>query len=117
MLVLRRLWLVLVGACSAAALTHTVLDWVLGLEGGWVDVVVLLAASLGAVLSIPDARRLEWSSAQEQRDLLLGWATALGAIASLACLLLAMPWGAIAAFVVLGVTAGVIERASSPPDR
>jgi len=40
MLAMRRLWTVLAGASFGAILARTFLDWLLGLEGTWVDVAI-----------------------------------------------------------------------------
>jgi len=59
MLAMRRLWTVLAGASFGAILARTILDWLLGLEGTWVDVAIPVAAALGGYLSIGEARRIK----------------------------------------------------------
>jgi len=73
MLAMRRLWTVLAGASFGAILARTILDWLLGLEGTWVDVAIPVAAALGGYLSIGEARRIKPMDPSERRDTILGW--------------------------------------------
>jgi hypothetical protein len=115
MLALRKLWTVIVGAWVAAFLAGGLLDWILGLQGTWVAVAVLLAGVLGGFLSIGEARRVEPMDPAERRDTILGWGTIVGVVAALACLYLPMPWAIVAALGVLAVTLIALRQVPPPP--
>lgn len=101
---------VLAGALAAATIVRAVLDWILGLEGPGVGVAVIVAAVLGGVASLGDARALRPLSDAERRDALLCWGALTGGVAALACLLLPLPWGPLAAATVVGVTVLGLRR-------
>jgi NhaP-type Na+/H+ or K+/H+ antiporter len=110
MLALRKVWTVLVGAWAGAVLARISLDWLLGLDGRWVDVAILLAAVLGGALSVREARQVEPMDRAERRDTILGWGGVIGAVAAAACLFLPLPWGPLAALTVVALTASALAR-------
>lgn len=115
MLALRKIWTVLVGAWVGAFLARAVLDWVLGLDGPWVGIGVIVAALIGGALSITEAREVQPMPAGERRDTILGWGALVGGVAAVACLFIPMPWGAVAAAAVVVVTVVSLHRVPAPP--
>jgi hypothetical protein len=103
-LAVRRLWTVLVGAWSAAILARALLDWVLGLEGAGVAAGILAATALGGAASLGTARQLQPMDPSERRDTILGWGAVTGAVGSIACLFLPLPWSVLGAVAVLALT-------------
>jgi hypothetical protein len=95
---------VLLGAWVGAWVARAIADWVLELDDVWVAVAVLVAASLGGLAALGDARKLTPMDPQERRDTILGWGALVGGVAAIACLFLPLPWGAVAALVVLAAT-------------
>jgi hypothetical protein len=114
MLALRKLWTVLVGAWVAAILARAVLDWILGLEGAGVFVVVLAATALGGLMSLRAARQVQPMDPEERRDSILGWGALVGGVGSVACLFLPFPWNVLAAIAVLALTVGLLLRVPKP---
>lgn len=109
MLTLRKIWTVLVGAWVAAFPVGAVLE-LLGTDRTWAAVAMLLAGVLGGSLSVREARQVQPMEPAERRDAILGWGGVIGAVAAAACFLLPMPWGVLAAFSVVAVTASVLAR-------
>jgi|SRR5215207_46344 len=115
MLALRKLWTVLVGAWVGAFLARALLGWALDLEGPLVAVAILVAAAVGGLLSIGEARQLKPMGAGERRDTILGWGALIGGVAAVACLFIPMPWGVLAAVGVVALTVLALRRVPPPP--
>ena len=104
------MWTVAVTAWAAAMTTRIVLDWLLGLEGAWVDAAVVGAALLGALVGAGDARTLPPLDPKAQRDALVGSTAVVGAVGAAACLLVPFPLGPAAAAVVVALTVVALRR-------
>ena len=115
MLALRKLWTVLVGAWAGAFAARALLVWALDLEGPLVAAATLLAAALGGWLSIGEARQVKPMEPAERRDAILGWGALVGGVAAVACLLIPMPWGVLAAVAVVAVTVLALRRVPPAP--
>lgn len=101
----------MIGAVSGAVLGRIVFDFVVGLDGWAVAGPQLALTMIGAGVAVGDAKRLEPLPPHEQRDTILGWGALIGAVAALACLLLPMPWGAVAAVAVSAATVATLRVA------
>ena len=104
------MWTVAVSAWAAAMTTRIGLDWLLGLEGAWVDAAVIATALLGALVGAGDARSLPPMDPKAQRDTLVGWTAIVGAVGATACLLVPVPFGPAAAAVVVALTVLALRR-------
>lgn len=114
MLALRKLWTILLGAWVAEFIAVAVLDWMLGLEGTWVLVVILIAAAVGGFAGIREARQVQPMAPDERRDTILGWGTVIVGVGAVACLVLPFPWSAFAAAAVLAVGVVMLRRVVTP---
>jgi uncharacterized membrane protein len=112
---LRRAWVVLVGAWVGAASANVLFNWILGLDGVLPLILALVAAVLGALAALGEARRLEPWTLWDQRDAYLGWVTFFGIVAVIASLFIPMPWGGVAAVAVAAVTVVVLRKAPPAP--
>jgi hypothetical protein len=91
----------LVGAWAAAICARVLFGLVGDLDGVLLIVLTVIATALGALASVPAARRLAPLSARERRDVVLGWGALVAGVAVVACLFLPLPWGVLAALAVL----------------
>jgi hypothetical protein len=110
----RRVWTVVVGAWVSAWVV-TVLARILDLDGTLVLILGLVAALVGGLASVGEARSVEPWTVWDERDAYLGWLTFLGIVAVIACLFIPMPWGLLAAAVVAALTIAVLRRAPPAP--
>jgi hypothetical protein len=106
----RRVWAVLAPAWGCGLIAGIALDWVLGVDGPWLGVGVVAGTLAGGVLGVREARRIKPMAADERRDAILGWGAVVGAVAAVACLLLPLPWGALAAAAVVAATVLALRR-------
>jgi hypothetical protein len=113
----RKIWTVFVGMWVGAWFARALFDWVLGIEGVWLVVPIAIATAIGAYAGYEQAKGLEPLTLWERRDAFLGWGAVIGVIAVIACFLLPMPWGGIAAGAVAAVTLVVLRRAPAAPPR
>jgi hypothetical protein len=117
MLALRKVGKVLLGAWSLAFLAKVIFDWLLGLEGWALTAPVLIAAAVGGLLGFSDAREVEPMEPADKRDTILGWGALVGAVATIGCLLIQMPWGLVTAVVVGATTVFTLHRVAKTPLR
>ena len=110
MLLARKVLAVLIGAWAFAGLAKIVFDLLLGIDDTALLVIILAAALLGAVGGMAEASGLEPMEPGERRDTILGWGAFVGIIATVVCLLLPMPWGALAATAVGTATIATLAR-------
>lgn len=83
----------------------------LGLEASWPTGLALIgAAALGGLVGVSAAQELEPYRPKEKRDVALGWGALVGAVGAVACLLIPLPWGAVAAAAVAAATLVTLRR-------
>ena len=116
-MVLRKLWTVFVGMWVGAWFARALFDWVLGIEGTWLVVAMVIAAAVGAAGGYEEAKDLEPLTLWDRRDAFLGWTAVIGLIAVVACFLLPMPGGAIAAGAAAAITLLVLRRTPPAPPK
>jgi hypothetical protein len=113
----RRIWTVFVGMWVGAWFARALFDWVLGIDGTWLLVAMVVAAAIGARAGWEEAKGLEPLTLWERRDAFLGWGALIGVAAVIACFFLPMPGGGIAAGAVAATTLVVLRRAPAAPPR
>ena len=90
---------------GSAFLVRAVAGWVIGTAGALLVVPTLVAAALGALVGMAEARAL--AGRDDHTQLLGGLA---GAALAVACLFLPMPWGLLAALAVAAATVLALRR-------
>jgi hypothetical protein len=112
---LRRAWVVLGGAAFAVGVANVLFNWLLGLGGTVVLILCLVAAVIGGLTALDEARSVEPWTLWDERDAYLGWVTFFGIVAVIACLFIPMPWGGVAAGAVAAFTLVVLRKAPPAP--
>lgn len=110
MLTARKAGTMFIGVWVGAGIVTVLLNDVLDFDGGWVLWAILAGGLFGGVLSLGEARVLRPMPPAERRDAIQGWGFVVALVLVLACLAIPMPWGAIAAPVVLVVWVLAVRR-------